>query len=401
MSIYEPQVWRANGDELTPRVPASWTELTLGAQGTAEPTINLASLDPSGLRWRMVCASGLFSSVVDNVCRWGWNVGGAGGREDQGAHAIFVQLESDYYNGTDHYAEWIVGWLNDDGTLSRRPISSAVNLRNGLCQSGVEGQFAVYDSGRTQPARFNVADTAQPVTRAYFDDAIPTVQPTDTPALAQLNPAGSAYTEIARVNASGYVQLSGAGGMTQTNGGLIVKSGTGQSWSDGAFTRGLLLQEANTTRWNLAPFGSTTTLECGANMTITGGRDLAMSPSSGAAPDNAITRVGVAMLAPNVAFSLWSYLVPIGGLISLEFKLSCKNSSGSAWGYFGKVATIARNGSGAAAIVGGPGQLWMQRSSTDFEPFVFLSGNVVGVFATSNAIAPILSWTGTVNRITI
>ena len=371
--------------------------LQLGLQGSVEPTISLASLDPAGTRWRVVCASGLFHGVVDHVCRWGWNVGGAGGRENQSAHALFVQLESGYFNGASTLAEWIVGWLSADGTISRRPVQAGVDIATGACSTSVEGQFAIFDSARAHPARLNVVDTSAAVTRAYFDHAILTIQPTDTPALTQLNAAGSAYTELLRLNNLGYVQLAGAGGMTQTRGGLVVQSSIGQSWTNSTFSRGLMLMEANTTRWNLVTTGTTTTLESGASITITGGRDLAFSASSGATPDCVTSRHSVSLPA-NTALSLLAITLAANASVAFEFDLACKSTTGSSWGHFRKACTIVRVGS-AAPVIGAQSTIYMLRSASNFEPFFDVGATYGQVIATSNALAPTLAWTGTITRI--
>lgn len=397
MSIYEPQVWRAGLGVITPRVPSAWPEVTLGVRGSVEPTINLESLDPRS-RWRIVCASGVFSGVADNVNRWGWNVAGAGGRENASDHAIYVQLESTYFNGAFSLAEWIIGWISDDGTVARRPIQSGVRLDTAECSTSVEGGFAIFDSARAQPARVTVIDTPAAVTRAVLINTIPTVEPNNTAALTQLNPAGNAYTEIARVNASGYVQLAGAGGITQTNGAFIIRASTGQAWTDATGMRGLLIQEATSTRWNLAPIGSTTTLESGASITITGGRELAYSASSGQTPDVSTGRINTATTT-GVATTVLTLAMPANSTVLFEIDAVCRSANGVQWGSFKRMCFGMRIGS-AVPVFSTALSPYVARSSGLIE-INFVSGgaaNTAIVQFTQGAELLPMTWIATIKR---
>ncbi len=162
--------------------------------------------------------------------------------------------------------------------------------------------------------------------------------------------------------------------------------------------RGFACIEATGTRWNLGKLGTTTTLESSLSVTNTAGTERGYSAASGGTVDTAERRVSV-VVPPNTAQSLIAFSMSPDTTIAYEFMLACKSTTGATQsGVFKKVAIISRSGSAVPTIIG-QATTYMLRSSLNFEPFFDVGANYAQVIATSNALAPSMTWVGTVKRI--
>ena len=94
-------------------------------------------------KWCVGTFHGTFDGVVDDVWRIGYNCNVSGQQYDVSLHSWYLQLESDYKNGTKRFAELNLDYIGPGQTMSRRIFSSVYDRIGDKGYTAAFGSFNV------------------------------------------------------------------------------------------------------------------------------------------------------------------------------------------------------------------------------------------------------------------
>ncbi len=146
--VADHTVARWEADEVTgsPMTLDDAALLSLGEQGTHEPSLRLSSLDGNGRAFWLGTGHADFLTP-DRLLNLGWNIRGSGGAVDTTEHAWSLQFEHRYDRPAPAHdlAEFHVHYYGANGGPYKRPLSVAVDLETHLAQVALAGDVLLLD----------------------------------------------------------------------------------------------------------------------------------------------------------------------------------------------------------------------------------------------------------------
>jgi hypothetical protein len=125
--------------------------LTVGVAGTALVSLDFPTIGNAG-KFSIISGGASFNSQADDVLYWGYNVANGGAKVNSGEPNIRFSLESHYFSGGIHGMEYNFDFINQDGSVSSRPLYFFANR-----VSGTE-YFWQWRIGSTGSSQFTVLD---------------------------------------------------------------------------------------------------------------------------------------------------------------------------------------------------------------------------------------------------